>query len=150
MGFSYVILSKYFCFQDLERLKKCLLVYLFSHFLFLFFSQKILLNEDAETNPGPRHNWNNHFTICHWNLNSISVHNFAKEQLLKANLAVYKFDIVCLSLTYLNASFLFDDDNLGIPGYIMVRADHPANTGGVQMYYKNCLPLKSPCSRQTM
>ena len=133
---------KIFLFSRFRKIKEVFVsIFVFTFFV-SFFSQKILLNEDTETNPGPRHNWNNHFTICHWNLNSISVHNFAKEQLLKANLAVYKFDIVCLSLTYLNASFLFDDDNLGIPGYIMVRADHPANTGGVQMYYKNCLPLK--------
>ena len=85
-----------------------------------------------------------HFTICHWNLISISAHNFAKVQLLKAYLAVHKFDIVCLSETYLNSSFPFDDDNLDIPGYIMIRVDHPANSkrGGVCMYYKNCLPLK--------
>ena len=84
---------------------------------------------------------NNHFTICHWNLNSIFAHNFAKVQLLKAYFAVHKFDIVRLSETYLNSSFPFDDDNLEIPAYIMVRADHPANSkrGGVCMYYKNCL-----------
>ena len=53
--------------------------------------------------------------------------------------------IVRLSETYLNSSFPFDDDNLDIPGYIMIRADHPANSkrGGVYMYYKNCLPLKA-------
>ena len=144
MGFSYVILLKYFCFQDLERLKECLLVYLFSHFLFLFFSRKLLLSGDIETNTGPRRTLNNHFTICHWNLNSISAHNFVKVQLLKAYLAVHKFDIVCLSETYLNSSFPFDDGNLDRPGCIMVRDDHPANSkrGGVCMYYKNCLLLK--------
>ena len=93
---------------------------------------------------GPRRNLINHFTICHWNLNSIYVHNFAKVQLLKAYLPVHKFDIVCLSETYLNSCFPFDGDNLDIPGYVMIRADHPANSkrGGVCMYYKNCLPLK--------
>ena len=135
MGFSYLILSK--CFQDLERLRKCFLVYLFSHFSFIFFSRKLLLSGDIETNSGPGHNLNNHFTICHWNLNSISAHNFAKLQLLKVYLAVHRFDIVCLSETYLNSRFPFDDGNLEIPCYIMVRADHPANSnrGGVCMYY---------------
>ena len=134
MSFSYVILSKYFCFQDLKKLKECLLVYLFSHFL----------SGDTGTNPGPRRNLNNHFTICHWNLNSVSAHNFAKIHLLKAYLAIPKFDIVCPSETYLNSSFPFDDDNLDIPGCIMARADHLANSkrGGVCMYCKNCLPLK--------
>ena len=57
---------------------------------------------------------------------------------------MHKFDIVCLSETYLNSSFPFDDDNLNIPGYTMVRADHLADSkrGGVCIYYKNCLPLK--------
>ena len=87
---------------------------------------------------------NNLFTICHWNLDSISARNFAKVQFLKAYLAVHKFDIVCLSEIYLNSSFPFNDNNLDIPCYIMVRADHPVNDkrGGVCMYYKNCLPLK--------
>ena len=71
-------------------------------------------------------------------------HNFAKVQLLKASLAVHKFDLEYLSETYLNSSFPFDDDNLDIPGYIMIRDDHRANSerGGVYMYYKNCVPLK--------
>ena len=48
------------------------------------------------------------------------------------------------SETYLNSSFPFDDDNLNILGYIMVRADHTADSkrGGVCMYYKNSLHLK--------
>ena len=58
---------------------------------------------------------------------------------LHTYLTVHKFDIACLSETYLNSSFPFDDGNLGIPSYIMVRADHPANSkrGGVCMYFKN-------------
>ena len=57
-------------------------------------------------------------------------------QLLKAYLVVNKFDIVCLSKTYLNSSCPFDDDNLDIPGYIMAEADHLANSKswGVCMY----------------
>ena len=92
-------------------------------FFVSFFSRKLLLNGDIEINPDPSRNLNNHFTICHWNL---------------------KFDMVCLSETCLNSSFPFDDDNLDIPVYIMVRVDHPADSkrGGVCMYYKNCLPLK--------
>ena len=57
---------------------------------------------------------------------------------------MHKSDNVCLSETYLNSGFPLDDYNLEIPGYIMIRIDHPANSkrGGVCMYYKNCLPLK--------
>ena len=77
-------------------------------FCFFFFSGKLFLSGDIEANQGSRRNLSNHFTICHWNLNSISVHNFAKVQLLKVYLAVHKFNIVCLSETYLNSSFPFD------------------------------------------
>ena len=99
MEFSYVILSKHFCFQGLKRLKECLLVYLFSHFLFLFFSQKLLSSGDIETYPGPRHNLNNHFTTCHWNVSSISAHNSAK---FCTNLTLHAF----LKLTWTLVSFL--------------------------------------------
>ena len=102
------------------------------------------LSEDIETNPGPRLNLNNHFTICHWNLNTISTHNFTEIQLLIDKLLVDKFDTVCLFGTYLNPIFPLDDDSLDIPDYIMVRADPLASNkrGGGCMYYKNCLPLK--------
>ena len=67
-----------------------------------------------------------------------------KVQLLKEYLTEHEFDIVCLSGTYLNSSFLFDDDHFDIPGHIMIRVDHPVNSkrGGECMCYKYCLPLK--------
>ena len=92
----------------------------FSMFVFTFFvfftSRKLFLSGDIETNSGQKPNLNNFFT----------------------------FDIVFLSETRLNDSFPFDDDNLDIPGYIMARTNHPANSkrGGVCMYFTNCLPLK--------
>ena len=89
---------KIFLFSRFRKIKGVfVIVYLLSH----FFPRKLFLSVDIETNPGPRDNLNNHFTICHWNLNSFSANNFAKIQLLKAYLAVHKFDIVCLSETYL-------------------------------------------------
>ena len=37
-----------------------------------------------------------------------------------------------------------NDDNLEIPGYNLIRADHPSEDkrGGVCFYYKNTLSLK--------
>ena len=131
----------------LSRLRKIKGVFL-SIFVFIFFVcflyRKLFLSVDTETNTDPRRTLNNHITICHWNLNSISVHNFAEVQLLKVYSAVHKFDIECLSETYLKSSFPIDDNKMDILGYIKVRDDHPANSksGGVCMYYKNCLPLK--------
>ena len=135
-GFFVSNTIKIFLFTRFRKIKG-VLVFCF-HIFVSFFSGKLLLSGGTETNPGPRIHSNNHFTICHWNLNKIFVHNFAKVQLLKAHLAVHKFDMVCLSKTYLNSSFPFDDDNLDIPSYIMARADHTVNCkrGGV---CKNCL-----------
>ena len=41
-------------------------------------SSLILLSGDIETNPGPTPSSGQCFSICHWNLNSIAAHNFAK------------------------------------------------------------------------
>ena len=84
------------------------------------------------------------FVNFHWNLNSISAHDYSKLFLLKAYVSVHKFDIICLSETYLDSTVLLDDDNLVIFGYNLIRSDHPSNTkrGGVCLYYKSYLPLR--------
>ena len=40
--------------------------------------------------------------------------------------------------------FLYDDSNLEIPGYSIIRDNYPSNTkrGGVCVYYKNTLPFE--------
>ena len=52
-------------------------------------------------------------------------------------------DIICLSETYLDCSIQSDNSNLDIPGYNLVRFDHPLNNkrGGVCIYCKALLPL---------
>ena len=104
----------------------------------------ILLSGDVEINPGPRHNSGEFFSICHWNLNSVLAYNYTKLSSLKAFIAVHKFDIICLSETYLDSSGAPDDDNLLISGYSLVRSDHPSNNkrGGVCVYYKTFLPMR--------
>ena len=83
-------------------------------------------------------------SICHWNLNSIPAHNFIKSSLLRAYISINKFDIICLSETYLDSSISSNDGNLEVPGYTLIRTDNPNNTkrGGVCIYYLNSLPLK--------
>ena len=51
-------------------------------------------------------------------------------------------DILCLPETFLYSGIL-SDVNLDIPGYNLVRADHPANAkrGGVCIYFQKPLPL---------
>ena len=96
---------------------------------------------DIETNPGPR-KLKNSFSVCHWNLNSLSVDNFSKLTQLKAYISVYKYDFLCLLETYLDT--LIPDNLINIEGYKLIRADHPNNVkrGGVCIYYKESLPVR--------
>ena len=102
----------------------------------------IILSGDVELNPGPKRKAAQTLSLCHWNLNSIYAHNFTKLPLLRAYVSVHKFDIICLSETYLDSSI--DDVSLEISGYYLIRSDHPSNKrrGGICIYYKNFLPLK--------
>ena len=108
------------------------------------YSHRISLSGDIELNPGPKRDINQCFSVCHWNLNSVASHNFSKIQSLIAYNCIHKFDIICLSESYLNSEILSSDSNLQIPGYNFARMDHPSNTkrGGVCLYYKCSLPLK--------
>ena len=109
-------------------------------FLYIF----ILLrgHGDIELNPGPRKSKENTLSVCHWNLNSITAHNFSKLTQLKAYISTYKHDFICLSETYLDSST--PDNLIEIEGYKLVRVDHPANIkrGGVCIYYKESLPVR--------
>ena len=82
--------------------------------------------------------------LCHWNLNSITEHNYLKASLLRAYVAIKKFNVVCLSETYLNLSNLSDDDNFYLPSYNIVKANHPSNAKKVVFasIFKTSLPLK--------
>ena len=59
-----------------------------------FYSLLLLLSGDVEINPWQKHNSSKAFSICHWNLNNISAHNYAKVFPLKAHIAIHKFDIL--------------------------------------------------------
>ena len=82
--------------------------------------------------------------LFHWYLNSISAHDFVKVSLLEAYNAIHKFDIICLSETFLNSSLQNFDDSLVLNGYKPVRADNPSDLkrGGVSIYFKESLPIK--------
>ena len=55
-----------------------------------------------------------------------------------------KFDIVCISESYLNSDTSSSDGKLNISGYNMSCTDHPSGNrrGGVCIYYKESLPIK--------
>ena len=78
---------------------------------------------DIEENPGPKPSSNQSFSICHWNLNSISAHNYMKISLLRAYKSTHKFEVICISETFEN---------------------HPSNTkrDGVCIYCKHSLEFR--------
>ena len=79
-------------------------------------------------NQGPKPSSNQNFCICHWNLSSISAHNYIKVSLLRAYISTHKFYFICISETYLDSNTSDDDANLKIAGYNLIGADHPCNT----------------------
>ena len=98
----------------------CLLL-AFIHHIWLYL---IIYNQswDIEKNSGPKPNFYQSFSICHWNLNGISTHNVLKVSFLRSYITVHKFDVICLSETYRDSSILLDDDNLQIPGHNLCRS----------------------------
>ena len=109
-----------------------------------WFYSLLLLSGDVELNPGPKLNYSYAFSICHWNLNSISAHNYAQMFVLKAYIAIHKFDNICILETYLDSSTSSYDSNLKISGHTLVRSDHPSNNnrGVICIYYKSYLTLR--------
>ena len=96
-----------------------------------------------ELNPASKQKQDQSLLVCHWNLNSILAHNFQKLELLQGYISSNKVDILCPSETFRNSD-ICDDDNLQLPGFSLIRADHPSDTkrGGLCIYYRNFLPLK--------
>ena len=62
--------------------KFCVPFFLFhnigARILICLYSLLLMLNCDVEINPGPFSNCKEYFSICHWNLNSISAHDYSK------------------------------------------------------------------------
>ena len=70
---------------------------------------------------GPRkNNASYNFSFCHWNLNSIAGHNFLKLSLLEAYNVQHKFDMICLSETFLDSSISTNDQKLNMKGYKLI------------------------------
>ena len=117
---------------------------LLNFFVILYFCYILLTHGDIEVNPGPKKNCSTNFSFCHWNLNSLSAHNYVKLSSLQAYNSVYKHDVICLSETYLDNSVLSDERDLNFPGYKLVRADYPGNVkrGGVCIYFKESLSIR--------
>ena len=63
--------------------------------------------------------------------------------MLEAYNIAHKYDIICISESYLDSTVPLDDNSLSLNGYNLTRTDHPDNVkrGGVCMYYRENLPL---------
>ena len=98
-----------------------------------------------ELNPGPnKTNSSCKFSVCYWNLHSLAAQNFEKVGLLEAFNSINKFDIICVSESYLDSTFSSDRKDINIKGYKLVRADNPNNIkrGGVCAYFRESLPVR--------
>ena len=124
-------------FEFHRKLLSCLYLAILTNYLTWFITM-ILLSGDIEINPGPKSSSRECFSICHWNLNSISAQSYTKVSLLTAYNLIHNFDIICVSETFLYSETAPNDPNLEIPGYNMYRTDHPSNrkSRGVCIFYK--------------
>ena len=115
-----------------------------NHCFLLIIILLLLLDGDVHPKPGPKKDHKYNLSVFSWNLNSITVDNFTKLSLISSYNAIYKYDMICLSETFLDSSFLPDDENLKLNGYDLIRSDHPNNVkrGGVCVFIKNTLPIK--------
>ena len=116
-----------------------------SVFRFAFIMLILLTCSAIESNPGPRRcDSCNNFSICHWNLNSMTAYNFEKINLLEAYNTINKFDVICLLESYLDSSIAYDKDDLNIKGYNLYSTDHPNNVkrGGVCVSIRESLPVR--------
>ena len=94
----FLLFSKSLCFtilltKNIKIMKILSLgiihIYALATYVFHIWLYLILIKRsgDFEQNPGPISNSSQSFSICHWNLNSISVLNFIKISLLKTYIA---------------------------------------------------------------
>ena len=89
--------------------------------------KKILLRllliycSDVESNPGPKKQ--HRISFCHWNLNGLAAHNSNEVSLLQAISVSKKYDLICLSETFLDPSIDSSDERTTIEGYNLLRAD---------------------------
>ena len=104
-----------------------------------------MLCGDVELSPGTNKKRNScfNFSICHWNLNSLTARNFEKVNFLGTYSTVNKFDKICLTESFLDSLILTENNTIN--GYEIMRAEHPNNVkrGGVCAYIRKSLPVRN-------
>ena len=101
----------------------------------------MIRSEDAELNPGPKKSPS--LSFFHWNLNGIAGHDSSKISLMQSHALFHDIDIIFISKTVLDSSIETNNPKLNIPGYTLLRSDHPSKIkrGGVCIFYKDYLPV---------
>ena len=84
----------------------------------------LLLSGDVHQNPWPKKDKTNNFSVCYWIVNSLPAHSFSKLSLLASYNSIYNHDLIFLSETYLDSSYLESDSRLNLSGYNLIRKDH--------------------------
>ena len=130
-------------FNDISFIIRHYFSYIFSIFVvyLLYHIRLIRLSGDIELNPGPKPSSFKCFSICHWNLNSITSHDFLKVKLLTAYNVMRKFDIICISESYLNSDTSPKDNNLNYLVICSVLIILPEIGVGEFAYIIRCLCL---------
>ena len=85
------------CFHYLEN-------FIFSLLTCLYIFLLLRSHGDIELNLGPNKSKENNLSICNWNLDRITAHNFLKLSQLKVYISTYKHDFIYLLETYLYSS----------------------------------------------
>ena len=139
-GKVYAVIPDNKNFYDCDKKSLIFLFFSYSAFVFLI----LLVDGDIEYNPGPKTKTKKgiFFSWCHWNVNSPLAHN--KLSMLEAYNVAHKYDVICISESYLDSTVPLDNNSLSLNGYNLTRADHPDNVkrGGICMYYKENLSLR--------
>ena len=89
------IISVYKSFKTkLIRISYSLQYCLILNYLIKLSLNLVLQHGDIETNLGPRGKHSQHFSFCHWYLNSLPAHNYAKVPLLQVFNTLHKFNLI--------------------------------------------------------
>ena len=84
---------------------------------------QLLRSGDVELNPGPK--TSSSLSFLHWNINGIAAHDFYKLALIQSHAASHNTDIIFMSETFLDSTTEGNDPKINIPGYNLLRCDHP-------------------------
>ena len=111
-------LSSFLIRSKINHLIDCCLSLYFLRII--YFAVRLLEHGDIELIHGLKY-----FSNFHWNLNSLTAHNYLQVFQLQTYNLVHKFDIICISKTHLDSWISKDGNVLPIGGYSIIREDHP-------------------------